>query len=84
MGEVRFLVVYAIIKCLVKLQNVSGEKGPWNSKCCVPVSSTRMVRRGGSQTTAAWISQRWSGRTKMTLYVVYFVLLYIGCVFLKI
>lgn len=36
---------------------------------CVPVCSIRMVRRGGNQTTAAWISLRWSGKTKMTLYV---------------
>lgn len=36
---------------------------------CVPVCSIRMVRRGGSQTTAAWISLRWSGKTRMISYV---------------
>lgn len=60
---------HAVVWCLVKITKVGGEKGPWTSPCCATVSSTRMVRRGGSPTTAAWISQRWSGRTKMTLYV---------------
>lgn len=36
---------------------------------CVAVCSIRMARRGGSQTTAALTSLRWSGKTKMISYV---------------
>lgn len=45
------------------------KKRPFICLSCARVCSIRMVRRGGSQTTAAWISLRWSGKTKMTLYV---------------